>query len=508
MVEGGAAAFGSVAILALAGYSYHVYYKALVLRKMENAFALGFSSQEIAALSRHIEPEEPHSELLLAAATSGEGDKDNDWLPRDEQRILDSVVDGTLQGQYHLVTGEKGTGKTSMLLKAMHRIGGEGVAMMEAHGDPEIFRIRLGKALDFEFHEDSIGSLFSFKGPRDSTALLDIERAFNKMEKVALRRKEMVGKPLVLIITGMHLVRNDEDGNDLVELIQQRAELWAASNLVTVVLNSDDYWTTERLTWQATRLRVTPVRDIPRATAMQALRLFRRRAYGEDVADATLARVYDRIGGRLSFLARVARARDMVAACDAICAREKRWLLSQYWILGGDLDPGAETSQDLASSAMLVAKALVDKEARMRAALAPDEAWDGRLPQIPLHEAREIMTNPDWIRSHDHHNIFTIDPDGMVQADSVAMQNAMRDVCATPGFDEKLRDTLRRLDEIESLSRTREVTLRDLGGAIIGSGGGDRGSFVFGREAGGGVRMTLEREGEEGEGEAGEGGKK
>ncbi|KAK8007736.1 subtilisin-like protein [Apiospora arundinis] len=457
MIEGSATAFGSIFVLGLAGYSYHAYYKRLVLRKMENAFAVGYSSVELAAMSRHVDPNSPHSELMTVDF------EDNDWIPRDEQAVIDGIVDGTIRGQYHLITGEKGTGKTSMLLKAMRKIGGEGVAMLEAHGDPEIFRVRLGKALDFEFHEDSIGGLFSFKGPRDTTALLDIERAFNKMEKIALTRKEKVGKPLVLIITGAHLIRDDEDGQDLLELIQQRAEMWAASNLVTVVFNSDEYWITERLMWQATRMRVTPVRDIPKSVAIKALREFRAQSFCEDVPSPVLNQVYDKIGGRLRHLTRVARSPDMLEACETICDRERRWLMSQCWILGGDLDPGAEDSQDIASSAMLLARALVQKEKTMRAAGAhTSNDNDGRLPQIPLYEAREIMTNPDWIKAHDHMNIFNIDSMGMVQADSVAMQNAMRDVCGRPGFDEQLQATLDRLDEIESLARTREVTLKDL----------------------------------------------
>lgn len=331
MIEGCATAFGSILILGIAGYSYNAYYKAHVLSKMENAFALGYSSVEIAALSRHVKSEGSHAELFQA-----ETFEDNDWIPRAEQEVLDKIVDGTMRGQYHLITGEKGTGKTSMLLKAMGKIGGEGVAMFEAHGDPEIFRVRLGKALDFEFHEDYVGSLFSFKGPRDTTALLDIERAFNKMEKIALRRKEKVGKPLVLIITGAHLIRDDEDGQDLLELIQQRAELWAASNLVTVVFNSDDYWTTERLMWQATRLRVTPVRDIPKDIAIESLRQFRK-TRGEDVPTSILEQVYSKVGGRLSFLTRAAKSPDMISTCNTICEKEKRWLLNKCWILGADM---------------------------------------------------------------------------------------------------------------------------------------------------------------------------
>ncbi|KFY75332.1 hypothetical protein V498_09933, partial [Pseudogymnoascus sp. VKM F-4517 (FW-2822)] len=129
-----------------------------------------------------------------------------------------------------------------MLLDSMQKIDGEGIAMLDAHGDLEIFRIRLGKALNFEFHEDYIGSYFSERGPRESTALLDIERAFNKLDKIALDRRLKVGRPIVLIINSMHLLRPDADGMNLLELLQQRAEQWAASNLITVVFNSDDYW--------------------------------------------------------------------------------------------------------------------------------------------------------------------------------------------------------------------------------------------------------------------------
>lgn len=79
-----------------------------------------------------------------------------------------------------------------------------------------------------------IGSLFSIRGPRDTTALLDIERALNKLEKVALQRRSRGDSPLILIINSAHLIRDDEDGRNLLEMMQQRAEQWAASSLVTM----------------------------------------------------------------------------------------------------------------------------------------------------------------------------------------------------------------------------------------------------------------------------------
>lgn len=226
-----------------------------------------------------------------------------------------------------------------MLVKAMHRVDGEGISMFEAHANPEIFRIRLGKALDYEFHEDYVGSLFSIRGPRDTIPLLDIERALNKLEKVALKRRATVGKPLVLIINGTHLVRDDEAGRDLLELCQQRAEQWAATNLVTVVFNSDDYWVYERLRKHGTRMHVLPVLDLPKDRALRALKHYRAKYFGEQHADpGILEQVYDRVGGRLSFLSRVAGSRDMLRTCQELHDNEKTWFLNQCWILGEEMD--------------------------------------------------------------------------------------------------------------------------------------------------------------------------
>lgn len=54
----------------------------------------------------------PHSESSL----SGPQDGETHWILRDEQAKIDAIVDGTDRGHYHLLIGEKGTGKSSMLL--------------------------------------------------------------------------------------------------------------------------------------------------------------------------------------------------------------------------------------------------------------------------------------------------------------------------------------------------------------------------------------------------------
>ncbi|KAF2637321.1 hypothetical protein P280DRAFT_472471 [Massarina eburnea CBS 473.64] len=459
MFEAAMTTGASIFVLGLVGYSYTRYYKHMVLKKIENAFTPGDPVLELAAAGKEV-PKEDRVVGEIPPIADDDVDCDR-WIPREEQDRIDKIVSGEEKGRYHLLIGEKGTGKSSMLIDAMSKIDGEGVSMLEAHADPEIFRIRLGRCLDFEFHEDNIGALFSIRGPRDASALLDIERAFNKLEKVALKRRATVGRPLILIINQAHLIRDDEDGRDLIELIQQRAEQWAASNLATVIINADKYWVYERLKLHATRMEVTQVTDLPKYRAMQALRNYRMKYWQEVTPISVLEEVYDKIGGRLTFLNRVAKSQNMVKKCDEICKMEKTWFLNNCGILGAEMDDDVMDQQKYASTAMVLALALYKKSLQMETSIY--NARSGHvLPELPLHAARYIMTRADFIRQHHNLSIFAIDSRAMVRADSVPMQRAFNEVCSEPGFEKFLEATLTRIGDIESLGRTKEVTLKDL----------------------------------------------
>lgn len=71
-----------------------------------------------------------------------------------------------------------------MVMEAMINNSADGIAMLEAHEDAEVVRLRLGKALDFEYSEDSFAGLFQRRDPREAGPILDIERALSKLEKV------------------------------------------------------------------------------------------------------------------------------------------------------------------------------------------------------------------------------------------------------------------------------------------------------------------------------------
>ncbi|CAK7227618.1 hypothetical protein SCUCBS95973_006603 [Sporothrix curviconia] len=528
MLESAATSFASIVMVGIgfgiAGYGYHHYYKTLVLRKMTIAFEPGDPVLELAAMSRSVPKHiagnalDPHFEHPAGKGSGSESsdadgdnldytdtdtDNDNDddagddgrghyWIRRPEQELVNGIVSGLTIGHYHLFIGEKGTGKSSMQLDAMAQIDAEGVAMFDAHADLEIFRIRLGKALNYEFNEDYIGGYFSERGPRETTALLDIERALNKLEKVAVNRRNATRpgvrrRPLVIIVNQMHLIRDDEDGRDLIELLQQRAEQWAASGLVTMVFNSDDYWVYERFKQLAARLEVHSIQDLSRHQAMETLKRYRWRHFGERVSDDLASDIYERVGGRLTFLNRVVRSMDMLWTCRRIMEAEKMWFLGQCWILGGDMDDDVMDQQKWAAAAMVLAQALVDKEAeeweskkqeaaeaseaakaqgskKTNAALsqpsgAPHRTW---LPSVSLHEAQQIQTRADFIREMDRRNLFTIDSHAQVRASSVPMQWALREICEMPGFRDHLDATVQRISDIESLGRTRELVAKDL----------------------------------------------
>lgn len=104
------------------------------------------------------------------------------------------------------------------------------------------------------------------------------------------------------------------------------------------VFNSDEYWVYERLKRYATRMETIPVPDLPKSEAIAALQRYRRRYFKESVSDEMLTHVYDQVGGRLSFLNRVAKAQDMKKTCKEICDAEKTWLLNRCWILGAEMD--------------------------------------------------------------------------------------------------------------------------------------------------------------------------
>lgn len=102
-------------------------------------------------------------------------------------------------------------------------------------------------------------------------------------------------------------------------------------------------------------MEVLPVLDLDKDQALGALRQYRSRYYKEEPSQDILEQVYDRIGGRLTFLSRVAKSPDMVHACEKICRVEKTWFLNKCWILGEEMDDDVMDEQKYSVSRSLSA---------------------------------------------------------------------------------------------------------------------------------------------------------
>ena len=53
--------------------------------------------------------------------------------------------------------------------------------------------------------------------------------AMNKLEKVALRMARDMKRPMVLVLNNVHFFQHNDEGRNMLLLLQQRAEAWAES---------------------------------------------------------------------------------------------------------------------------------------------------------------------------------------------------------------------------------------------------------------------------------------
>ncbi|KAG5647094.1 hypothetical protein DXG03_001464 [Asterophora parasitica] len=421
------------------GIAYLAWYKKRVLDKIEDAFAAGYDpalelathQTKRAQAEGEVADVEPEDELPWT-----------EKLRRREQDKIDRIVQGQESGHYFVLLGPKGSGKGTMVFDSMAACQAEGVSLCDAHPDLEVFRLRLGKALNYEFNEDS-----QTGGPA-----LDIERAMNKLEKVALRSARKTGRPLVLIINNIHFFKNDDEGRNMILQLQQKAESWAASGILTVVFTSDDFWPFHIMRKTASRMNVLSVYDLDTKESLHAISRLRKR----------VATNPNEIKEAISI---VAKANNMLEMAHHLKVVEKGWLLS----LIPDCDDDVMDEQKWSSCSWLLleeftkirAKQVEDREAAIQAgeALDTDEL---ELPVIPYWRCRQIMTRADFMEELDRINVIAIDIDHNVRPDSMLILHAAQEVAAEEGFDELLENVRDRIDEIESLHRTRELTFKDV----------------------------------------------
>ncbi|KAG9020697.1 hypothetical protein FS837_007961 [Tulasnella sp. UAMH 9824] len=209
-------------------------------------------------------------------------------------------------------------------------------------------------------------------------------------------------------------------------------------------------------------MHVIPVKDLRGLESLAALRHLRQQHFGKAEDDSVLMEVLKTSGGRLSRLNTLSREKDILEATQHMLNNEKGWLLSVIGLIP-DCDDDVMDEQKVCSSSWSLLREFVkqyrEKEEELKAAAKPGELIpEPELPGISYYEARQIMTRADFLGMLDHLNIINIDTDHMVRPDSMVVLRAAIEIVEEPGFDELLDGVKDRIDAIESLHRTRELT--------------------------------------------------
>jgi len=176
------------------------------------------------------------------------------------------------------------------------------------------------------------------------------------------------------------------------------------------------------------------------------------------------------VGGRLTYLGKVSKAKDMVEYATSMLAVEKAWLLSQIGLIE-DHDDDVMDEQKWSSCSWLLLREFVkmrqEQEREVRSGIdAGTKVYEDlenlELPKIPYYRCRQIMTRTDFLEDLDRANIIAIDINHDVTPDSMLVLLAAREVVEEEGFEEALDNVRERIDAIESLHRTRELTFKDV----------------------------------------------
>lgn len=102
-----------------------------------------------------------------------------------------------------------------------------------------------------------------------------------------------------------------------------------------MVFLSDNYWVYDRLRRNATRMHVLSVRDLTPSQTFEYLAGTHARLYpqAEAITPAQSLRVWDLVGGRLAFLSKVVKRRDVEQAARELVDEEKEWLHSHLGLI-------------------------------------------------------------------------------------------------------------------------------------------------------------------------------
>jgi len=217
-------------------------------------------------------------------------------------------------------------------------------------------------------------------------------------------------------------------------------------------------------------MQVISVYDLNNHEALQASLQMRLHSGKKLESPDKVKEAISMIGGRLLFLSMISKAHDMMDMTEHLLRVEKGWLLSQVGLIE-DCDDDVMDEQKWSSCTWLLLREFVkmwrEQQKNVEEKISNGELETSALenlplPSIPYYKCRQIMTRADFLEDLDRLNVINIDVDHKVRPDSMLILRAAMEVVEEDGFDDSLDSVRDRIDEIESLHRTRELTFKDV----------------------------------------------
>jgi hypothetical protein len=166
------------------------------------------------------------------------------------EQTLRRVLRPTFANEYYLINGDIGSGKTRTIVEltrelvAMDGARGLGAPVYVLASQGSSFAQTLANAVDFRFDEHISFQFFvDFVMRIHSMPLRDeghrLNRVLDAIEESAFAYMQKTGRPVVIVIDGINYLTQSRHPGTL-EKLQDKAKLWADTNIVKLVLVNND----------------------------------------------------------------------------------------------------------------------------------------------------------------------------------------------------------------------------------------------------------------------------
>ena len=227
---------------------------------------------------------------------------------------LSVLMSSTCTGEYYLINGEPGSGKTRTVLQVVDGLmkssgmKNDGAPVYVTATQGQSFSDSLAQAVNFHFNEHLQFKLFmdfvlGVRGFPSQQEHHKLQRVLCAIEDSAFLYHQSTGCPVVVVIDGVNTLEKQMPGTML--KLQYKAKLWADTNIAKVIFITNDENTEEQFRSNSscwTRLGAPfHVHDISKEDTMNFLSS-NNASHDGCIPSAMADQIYNLVGGRVRYL--------------------------------------------------------------------------------------------------------------------------------------------------------------------------------------------------------------